>query len=531
MKRLRLHPLTPVALVLCVAALTPRPATAAATKVEGEYQLMLDTRKDQRFFPWDWDSNNNDNWTGAQLRLFSVPRSGVEAFLKVEADWSDPNNNTPRPVFQYREAHVRYRWDLGGKGFDSYLFSRQDRFWVDNYLIKVVESGPLTDGGNAQGVRVDSWGFWGVNASVIASDFSSQFNPVNPVGNPSRGSVDKTDDAYVVRLRREFLDQKALRLGFTYNRKNENQINETVERAEVFAVDSRYTWAGPKIGPIDLSSTDLALEYAESRSPITTVTYPDARDRRLTFFRKSTGIHLPDRGVLVGEIRTVRLGTPEAGYLNVAPVYWTRGPLYDNRAGDSNRDETGFTINTWYLLPDRAITLTNNYTRYRKRAFEKREDTEYYNEVYIEFVNGFTGKSYYRQHETVRGEGLVAQTENHDDWFNELQVESRLAWLRVQSKVKDVGTPLRKQLYSIETRLNLTDKLQLYNRFAFGNDPSILRKGLFSQLRYRPTGNMEMYVQYGPTWIGDSSTPVDDGDLEGGGDQTDIFQFILKGSF
>src|SRR5688572_1915239 len=118
---------------ICLGAL-PHLALAA-TKLEGEYQLMMDIRKEQRFFPWDWDGNNNDNFNNAQLRLFSQPRVNVEAFLKFEAEWKEPENNTRRPVFQYREAHVRYHWDLQGRGLDSYLFSRQDRFWVENHLI------------------------------------------------------------------------------------------------------------------------------------------------------------------------------------------------------------------------------------------------------------------------------------------------------------------------------------------------------------------------------------------------------------
>ena len=62
------------------------------TRIEGEYQLMLDLRKDQRFFPWDFDSNNDND--GAQLRLFST-LANAEAFVKVEADWRNPENNTP----------------------------------------------------------------------------------------------------------------------------------------------------------------------------------------------------------------------------------------------------------------------------------------------------------------------------------------------------------------------------------------------------------------------------------------------------
>jgi hypothetical protein len=101
----------------------------------------------------------------------------------------------------------------------------------------------------------------------------------------------------------------------------------------------------------------------------------------------------------------------------------------------------------------------------------------------------------------------------------------------VQAKVKDVGRPEHKQLYVVENSVNLTNTLKAYNRFAFGNDASILRKAVFIQLQYRPTGNVEMYLQYGPDWIGSGQTPVDEGNLQGSGDQADVVKLILKGFF
>ena len=62
-------------------------------------------------------------------------------------------------------------------------------------------------------------------------------------------------------------------------------------------------------------------------------------------------------------------------------------------------------------------------------------------------------------------------------------------------------------------------------------DAAIQRKGLFTQLQYRPTGNMEMYLQYGPDYIGGGSNPVEEGNLNGNADQFDIIKFILKGNF
>lgn len=502
------------ALGLCLWA-APAPAD---TVLNGEYNIQIDLRKQDRNYDWNFDANNNDTYSNAQLRLFSQPFPGVEAFLRTEAEWHSSDNNTSRPLFQYREADLRYRWDLGGRGFDSFLFSRQNRFWVENHLIQVVQSDPPSDGGNAQGFRVDSWGFLGgLNGTFIYSDYSSQFDPTGTNKNPL-----KTDDAVIVRLRDEFLGRK-LRAGFTYNRKLENQLGEGPNAAaSVIAGDLRY----------NLHNVDFSLEYAQSitdstrQFPSPSVSFPEALDQ------KFLGIPLSDRGVWVGEIRSIQVGSPMLGFLNFAPVGWLRGPRFDNRLGDSNRDERGYTINTWYLVPGRAITLSNNLTRYEKQATIRRKVTEWYSEAYIEFVNGFTGKVFYRNKRTTDDPGLLTErVDRNDDLFGELQVESKLAWLRVEGKLKNLGTRNEKQLASIETSVNIGPQTKLYNRLMFGNDPTGLRRILFSQIQYRPAGNMDFFLEYGPSWIGDSQRPVDDGDLEGSGVQKDLIKLFVKGTF
>jgi hypothetical protein len=521
-------------IAFALVGLAARPA-AARTTINGEYQLQLDARKTDRAFPWDWQANHNDTYSGAQLWLLAQPRPTVETFFKIEADWNESNNNNRRPEFQFREAHARFFRDFGGRGYEGFLFFRQDRFWVDNYLFKAVESGALRDDGNAQGARFNTWGFLGMNVSVIASDRSGQFNPTQfPAGLPrdsvAEARARQTDDAYVVRLRRELLGGD-LRLGSTWNRVEENAPGEARTHAQVFAFDSRYRFRG----------TDISLEYAHSASPLRrddgSFQFPEAIDRPLTVFGKSTGIDLPERSVLIGEIRAITLGTQRFGYLNLVPSYWRRGTMFENRAGDGGRDEVGFNLNGWYLLPDRAITLTGNYRKFSKAAQERRSTEEIYYEMYVEFINGFTGKLSLRQQDIAvsRFDPFAAAFrpffESHDDAFAELQVESRLAWMRVQGKLRDLNTPLRQELFALETRLNLTNTLKSYNRFVMANDPSVFRKAVFTQLQYRPTDNMEIFLEYGPGWIGDDSTPVNDGDLSGGGDQRDLVKLILKGRF
>lgn len=518
-------------LALVAAALSPRPV-GAVTQLNGEYNLQLDVRKQDRGFEWDFDSNNNDTYSNVQFRLLSTPRPGVEAFAKTEAEWNSNDNNGDRPMFVFREAHLRYRFELnkGQRGFDSYLFSRQSRFWVDNYLIQVVRDGEANDGGNAQGVRVESWGFLGgLKATAIVSDYSSQYNAQDFCSGCSADSLAKlaadqrrraTDDGMALRLRRDF-GHNRLRTGFTFNRKSENQLGEEqgqTRYAQVFAGDARYT----------LGNTDISFEYAQSHTngPGPGIRYTDGLDQKLM------GFTLPNGASLQTEVRSLKFGTASVGYLNVAPRAWVWGPQFDNRMGESNRDERGYLVNTWYLVPQRSITLTNNWLEYRKKATLRRKVTEYYGEAYIEFINGFTGKVFYRRHRTEDEQaGGIIRLEKNDDVVALLTVESRLAWMRISGKIKNMNTTFEKQLAALETSVNLTGTTKLFTRLTLGNDPTGLRRALFTQLQYRPTANMELFLEYGPGWIGDSPLPVDDGDLEGNSKQKEMIKLWLKGNF
>lgn len=496
-----------LAVFALAAGLLAAPA-GAVTRLEGEYQLMLDVRKDERSFPWDFDANHDENYNGAQLRLFTTPRRNTEAFVKLEADWHRNDNGTERPEVRFKEAHLRYQWDLAPQqGVESFLFFRQDRFWADSYLIRLVETGiPKDDrfGPNGSGIRVNTWGLLGAQSTFIASDFADR--DYNTTGDPMH-----TDDAYIARIRRDLLD-RSLRVGFGFNRKVENGPNEALGSSSVYAFDTRYQWKG----------IDYSLEYAFSRSnlPPTNLAHPD----------DWTGV-LSKQSVAIAEIRSFRLGNARTGYLNLAPTGWIRGPLFDNRLDNSQRDEVGWKVNSWYLLPERAITLSGNYQELSRTTIEKRREREAYVEAYVEFVKGFTGKTYYRSRDNVRNiDGRVTLQEN-DDLFGEIQVESRLAWLRIQAKLKDMRVDTQKELFNLDTAVNLSERTKVYSRFSFGSDPAILRKGIFLQLQYRPTGNVEMFLEYGPGYIADDSTPVNDGNLEGSADQSDLVKFIIRGQF
>lgn len=507
-----------------MAALLAAPGFAA-TKIEGEYQLMMDMRKWDRPFLWDFDSNSYDNYNNIQFRLFSQPLAGVEAFMKFEAAFNPSDNNSPSPEFKWREGHVRFRREAGPRGVDVYAFSRQDRFYVDWHLVPWVYGR-----GDAQGVRVDTWGWNKTSATLIASDRSGEFNPANfpDVPHQPRDSIAdqrarRTADAWLFRLRRSFLKEDALRTGLTWNRfegwTGQDSISSPAPWNSVVGVDLRWRVKG----------LDVSVEYGQS---FDAVSRPDSiRAPEVTFFREPLGFRLDDAAIVQSEIRSFKFGTARTGYLNTTPGWWSRGPKWQNSLGGPGSDETGFFLNSYYLFPERAMTYTNNLLWYGPRTYSQTKTRELYNELYVEFINGFTGKTAYKRRDVYRNSSTASTRETRLDWFNELQVESRLAWLRVQTKLRDIGTPAKKELFVVENSINLSPKTKVYNRFAFGNDPSVLRKAVFTQLQYRPTGNMEMFLQYGPDYIGGGSMPVDEGNLNGSGDQRDLIKFILKGNF
>ncbi len=491
---------------------------AAFTRVEGEYQLQLDVRKQDRFYPWNFESNNDDTWAASQFRVFTSPRKGVEGFVRFEADWNSGSNNNERPLFQYRESHIRFRKEFGDNSeFDSYLFSREDRFWVENQLLQIVQGGQTTDGGNAQGVRLDLRRYKGFEATYIMSDFSSQ----TQVGGDAIPT--STDDAHVFRLRRSFWDNR-FRAGMTYARKVETQDIDTESGLgynEVYALDFRYT----------MMNMDLFVEYADSRIAGSNAA-PDGTFQFDEWEIDEFNRLLPNDAAFKAELRSLRFGNPRLGYYNIAPQYYYFGHDYTANLGDATNDLVGYKLNSWYLIPGRAITVTLDWEENRRTRFEDKKFQQFRAEMYTEYVNGFTSKIWYDRRKTTDfGNPLFAEEIKNYDLFGEVQVESRLAWMRVQGKIKDLETTLRKELVSLETSVNLTSKLKIYNRYAFGNDPARLRKGIFSELQFRPAESFEMFLSYGPWWIGDDAVPVNDGDLAGSADNKDIIRLIMKGNF
>ena len=189
--------------------------------------------------------------------------------------------------------------------------------------------------------------------------------------------------------------------------------------------------------------------------------------------------------------------------------------------GDNQSNRYGYWINSYYLVPQRAITLTINYSSYKKIVADtitvfsdslyKKEifdsSVNLLAEVYLEFINGFKGKVLINK----RDEEWQGQLYKHYDFFSELSVENSLAKLLGQFKIKDLGETWEKHITGIELSVNLTEKWRFFTRGIIADDRVGSRFSIFTELQYRMSGNTELYLQYGPSYWGQYGLVNDDG--------------------
>jgi len=480
-------------------------------KLEGYFEGQFGKTYDSESFKWNmWDPNYY-----LETRLTATPIANTEAYLKFYADkWNQAGQQMDHSESILSEGHIKFRQEYKGRGIQTIFFTRESgNYWTDGSMLNILNTGSVNNDGNGQGGRLDLWESWGGSATYVFSDFSSG------VG----------DDIHLLRLRQSFLHKK-LFTGIFYQRKNygtggQKDYNEVVA-TDIKIQFGRYFFNGElAFGnvPSEQEVVSLNKSYQEQgREFFKKGKYYDGLKE---FFKENIATKV--------EFRGMRLGTPQLGYWYVNPCVWSYGKCYRNYMGENKYDEYGYGINSYYFVPQRAITLTCNYSQYKKHEAEEYSTgkscdpvTNLYSEAYIEFINGFKGKVYYNKKDEVWHGGKY----KHYDFFAELSVENRLAKLLTQFKIKDIGDTWEKQIAGIECAVNLTDRWRAFARGMIVNDRVGSRSSIFGELLYRIGSNTELYLQYGPSWWGAYGLVNDDGFVSGGYMKKEI-KLILKGWF
>ncbi len=480
----------------------------AQVKMEGFYELDFGKSYENSDFKYNfWDPNYY-----FETKLFANPVNNSSLFLKF---YSDKDNNNYYNVSHHQEAvvteaNMTFMQQKNGYGFKTVLFSRGSSFyWTDSSLLGILNTGSVNNDNNGQGGRLDVWYPFGGSFTYVFSDFSSG----------------EGDDIHLFRIRQSLFKNK-LNTGIFYQRKNYNESNPALQKDafnDVLANDYKL-----RLGRYFIN-WEIAASRVPSEKNLTDLTKKYYQNGLKDFYKGNLASKI--------EINGFRIGLPTLGYWSFTPGAYTYGNTFRNYMGNNQNNNYGYWINSYYLLPQRAITLTLNYSQNQKiipdtlftngiarKIYDK--NTNLYSEIYIEFINGFKSKLYFNK----RDEHWQGSLYKHYDFFVELSVENKLAKLLTQFKIKDMGQAEEKQIGGIELSANIMPKIRLFTRGMIANDKAGSRHSIFAEIQYRITGNTELYLQYGPSWWGAYGLVNDDG-FASSGKMTKDIKLILKGWF
>jgi len=443
-------------------ALAP-PATAITT-LEGYSDMMTVLKSGVGGDP-SWELENPRLY--AELRLKTSPWTDIDTFLKVAAessDWVDDVNDvdSKRTDLFLKEGHLRFRGDR----VEAYLFTRQDRFWLNEPLLGVLDQGQVKDdsyGARAQGIRLDFWDTYGLQGAFFYSDKSNGYD--HRAGRVSR-----------------FFAEDRIVLGSTYARADYQDFDEVIAFDGELAVGElvpalrrfgRVTWA---------------TEYGRNTS----------RDSRYPGDDGRNGIKTELRDVKVGPFRFL------GSYEDIGTIFYT-----DELSSGDNRNKNGYTryyAEAHYRVPTKAVNLKGwTYKEEPKAGPGAEEGTrkEWGTEAYLEFVNGFTGKVEYKYFENRDG--------IWPNLFTEVTGENRLVKLVLQYRIKDMNADYELTAYGFGVNVNLSENWKFYARVMNVDELTESRQTAFAQLRYLGWSGAEFFVEFGNP--DQSNDFVNDGDF------------------
>lgn len=497
----------PTAFILASVALALLAVDApAVTTLEGYSSLMTEVRSSGGGDP-TWGLSEPELY--AEIKLKTSPWTNVEGFM-MTAGWSrrpwwqgDQSVRDTRVFF--KEAHAHFR----AQHIEAYLFAGQNRFWLNEPLLELVNQDRVKQdewGPRAQGVRLDFWDWQGFQGGAFVSDRSDYFasawedlSTAEEAGYPGSTVGDtldsSTDDFRAFRVTRNFSNDR-ITAGTTYARKDYDYpsafLGDRAKFDEAFAFDVEFA-----LGEIVPALTEFGR-----------VTW-------VTEYGRNTAGHLwhnDDAGKngFKTEVRDLRVGPFRflGSYEKYGSDFYNQGLAHDDRI--KQNDYSHYYLEAQYRFPAKAINLKGwsqrsepEHPGLTSQSQAVGTTDEWGAEAYVEFVNGFTGKTEYKVYQDKNG--------IWPNLFMEVTGENRLVKLRTQYRIKDIDSDYQLTAYGFEANVNLSELWKFYARVMNVDEESESRQTAFAQLRYLGWSGAEFFVEFGN---GDQSNDlVNDGDF------------------
>ncbi|MDD3642717.1 MAG: hypothetical protein PHQ19_04545, partial [Candidatus Krumholzibacteria bacterium] len=223
---------------------------AAVNKLEGYYEVEASLQRDNNIWRFGPPGGEGQPRHYLELKWLSWPSDDLEMFFKMRAQSNRDEFLTQtvefkRPEYLAAEGHLR----LHGERWETFLFARQNRFWVHGEpLLQLVDQNKLKNdnwGPQSSGIRSDFWDLSigpvdHLNGTLIYTDDGGTYNWTGE----QETTVPNGTDSWVTRLQKNSFSDR-LKVGAMYLRKdwtNTSVGREWVEKRynEVVAEDISF---------------------------------------------------------------------------------------------------------------------------------------------------------------------------------------------------------------------------------------------------------------------------------------------------
>lgn len=448
-------------------------------------------------------------WSDNPKLYFELKLSGtiVDKLLYFWSKWGGDNVSKDEINLAAWEAHLQLKFNknfLGGSG-ELILFQNEGRWNLGNPIYKDLITSP-SDGNNNQ------IGFWLDTYDVITLNELKGFMAIcDPrLMSTKSNDISSRHTAFALRARKDLLNSK-LKIGamqhldWWYSNTGDTD-------------DNIYSMTSLDIQMTLIPNMYLGTEWAYTYRPFET----DNPETKKSFASKtvlSYGLDLKAFGKLYFYTYMAFAGVDFdlSGRGNtVFPDL--KKPQGGNDANINNYDRYVEFFELTYNFPLKAIYLKSNLTYSHKISgwdsgafhlwnmkrtiggvhiseIDKSAFISNFNELSVEFINGFYFKSYFTTY-TGRSlyKGVVGSWKN---LIMELSVENKLARIKPQVAFYNMGDDIYGAVaFGGELLLNITKNFKLYTRFAIMSGLSDYAGAYVSSEGYQSWGAFYMELQY-----------------------------------
>ncbi|MCD6412904.1 MAG: hypothetical protein J7L54_02010 [Elusimicrobia bacterium] len=398
------------------------------------------------------------------------------------------------------------------------LLYQEERHWISSPLLYLVDTGKIQK--NARAVRLDFWNFGRFRGNFVFSKDLAENNCewygnyFDVSGSASIGRLEYYSPVFKIGtnfIMRKKKYEKYSISGSTKTFISDGEISDTVNSADFRFDFPRFSFIG------ETALTKFASGHNRSNS----------------------AWQLELRDLFLGPFDLTFSAFDYGKYFFVESSRKFSG--YD---GNSEFGRNGYYGEIRFLVPGKAVDLSYKFSNYKTEVEKTENDTgvrehctvTYYADGRHSVLWNFA-QVYVRM---LRGINFRAGLENNSGTSSRKNVSFRIEGETPKGlsgltfKIADFGKkeyPGEKYIIGTDQKLNLTDNLQLYLRFARGSTKDIFWQSGFAQLKYFIGYDFEIYLECGESWPTDSlysSTAfADDTSL----DFSKVVKFIMKMSF